>query len=73
MPTSRDRNQLDAASGVMPRRAKTKPKRASVLAIRMSIGNCSVTPMPTAAPLIAPITGFRLLKMRSVAMPPPSR
>jgi hypothetical protein len=50
----------------MPRRANTKPKRASVLAMRMSIGSCIVTPMPTAAPLMAPITGFRLLKMRSV-------
>ena len=73
MPTRRDRNQVDAASGVMPRREKTKPKRASVDASRMSIGICIVTPMPTAAPLIAPITGFRLLKMRSVVMPPPSR
>jgi len=57
----------------MPRRANTKPKRASVEARRMSIGNCIVTPTPTAAPLIAPITGLRLLKMRSVTMPPPSR
>ena len=57
----------------MPRRAKTKPNRASDEAMRMSIGNCIVTPMPTAAPLIAPITGFRLLNMRSVVSPPPSR
>jgi len=60
MPTSRGRNQDEAASGVMPRRAKTKPNRALVEARRMSIGNCMVTPMPTAAPLIAPITGLRL-------------
>ena len=73
MPTRRPRNHVDAASGVMPRRANTKPKRAVVLAMRMSIGSCIVMPMPTAAPLMAPITGFRLLKMRSVAMPPPSR
>ena len=31
---------------------------ASVEASRMSMGNCMVTPIPTAAPLIAPITGF---------------
>ena len=73
MPTSLVRNHDDAASGVMPRLANTKPKRASVEAMRMSIGICIVTPMPTAAPLIAPITGLRLLKMRSVVMPPPSR
>ena len=28
MPTIRGRNQLDAASGTMPRRANTRPKRA---------------------------------------------
>ena len=60
MPTRRGRNHDDAASGVMPRRAKTKPKRAVVEAMRMSIGSCMVAPMPTAAPLIAPMTGFRL-------------
>ena len=32
-----------------------------------------VTPMPTAGPFIAAITGFRHLKMRSVTRPPPSR
>ena len=37
----------------MPRRENTKPKRASVEAMRMSIGSCMVTPMPTAGPLIA--------------------
>ena len=31
MPTRRGRNQLDAASGTIPRRAKTKPKRASLI------------------------------------------
>ena len=35
MPTRRGRNQLDAASGLMPRRLKTKPKRAVVEAMRM--------------------------------------
>ncbi len=57
----------------MPRRENTKPKRAAVDARRMSIGSCIVTPTPTAAPLIAPITGFRLRKIRSVTIPPPSR
>ena len=42
----------------MPRRANTNPNRAVVLARRISIGNCIVAPIPTAAPLIAPITGF---------------
>jgi hypothetical protein len=61
MPTSRGRNHArKAASGVMPRRAKTKPKRACVEARRTSMGSCIVAPMPTAAPLIAPITGLRL-------------
>ena len=73
MPTTRGRNQLDAASGTMPRREKTNPKRADVLATRTSIGNVIVTPTPTAAPLMAPITGFCDRKMRSVSMPPPSR
>ena len=39
----------------------------------MSIGSCIVVPMPTDGPLIAPITGFRHSKMRSVTSPPPSR
>ncbi len=73
IPTMRGRNQLDAASGTMPRRANTSPKRASVDARRMSIGSCIVTPTPTAGPLIAPITGFRHSKIRSVTSPPPSR
>ena len=73
MPTTRGRNQLDAASGTMPRRANTNPNRAAVLASRMSIGNVIVTPTPTAAPLIAPITGFFESKIRSASMPPPSR
>ena len=46
----RGRNQDEAASGVMPRRANTKPNLASVDAIRMSIASCMVTPIPTAAP-----------------------
>ena len=63
----------DAASGFSPRRAKTKPYRASVEASRMSIASCMVTPTPTAAPLQAEITGFRLSKIRRVSRPPPSR
>ena len=42
----------------MPRRAKTKPKRAPVPARRKSIGNVIVAPMPTAGPLIAAMTGL---------------
>ena len=73
MPTMRGRNQPDAASGTMPRRAKTKPKRAVSDARRMSIGSVIVAPMPTAGPLIAPMIGFRQRNMRSVTSPPPSR
>ena len=73
MPTSRGKNQLDAASGTIPRRAKTKPKRAVSLARRKSIGSCMVAPMPTAAPLIAPMTGFLHWKIRKVSRPPESR
>ena len=58
MPTTRGRNQLEAASGTIPRLANTKPNRAAVLASLMSIGNVIVTPTPTAAPLIAPMTGL---------------
>ena len=42
MPTTRGRNQLDAASGTIPRRAKTKPKRALSDARRTSIGSVIV-------------------------------
>jgi hypothetical protein len=41
--------------------------------MRTSIGSNIVTPMPTAGPLTAAITGFCALKMRSVSRPPPSR
>ena len=73
MPTTRGRKYDEHASGTMPRRANTNPKRAFSLARRMSIGNVIVTPTPTAGPLIAPITGFLLAKIRSVSSPPPSR
>ena len=39
----------------------------------MSIGSVIVTPTPTAGPLMAAITGFRLLKIRRLTSPPPSR
>lgn len=39
----------------------------------MSIGSVIVTPTPTAAPLMAPITGFLHSKIRNDTMPPPSR
>ena len=73
MPTMRGRKYDEQASGTMPRRAKTRPKRALSLAMRMSIGSVIVTPTPTAGPLIAPITGFLQAKMRSDTRPPPSR
>jgi hypothetical protein len=69
MPTRRGRNQLEQASGTMPRRANTNPNRAAVLARRMSIGSVIVTPTPTAAPLIAPITGLVHSKIRSETRP----
>ena len=46
MPTMRGRNQVDAASGTMPRRPKTKPIRAFVEASRRSIASVMVAPMP---------------------------
>jgi hypothetical protein len=73
IPTTRGRNQLEHASGMIPRRAKTKPIRASSAASRTSIGNVIVAPTPTAGPLIAPITGFVEAKIRSVNSPPLSR
>ena len=73
MPTTRGKNQEEHASVMMPRRAKTKPNFALSLAKRMSIGKVIVTPTPTAAPLIAPITGFKLSKIRRDTNPPPSR
>ena len=57
-PTTLGRNQLLHASITRPRRAKTKPNRALVEARRISIGNCMVTPTPTAGPFTAAIIGF---------------
>ena len=73
MPTIRGRNQLDAASGTSPRRAKTKPNFAVSAAILMSAGSVMVAPTPTAGPLTATITGLREAAMRSETIPPPSR
>ncbi len=73
MPTILGRNQLEQASGTMPRRENTKPKRAVSLAMRISMASCMVAPMPTAGPLTAAITGLRQLKIASVTRPPPSR
>jgi hypothetical protein len=73
MPTTRGRNQDDAASGTIPTRPNTKPNRADCPAMRMSIGSVSVAPMPTAGPLIAAITGFRSAANGSEATPPASR
>ena len=48
IPTMRGRNQLEAASGTIPRRAKTKPIFAPSATRRMSIGSVIVMPTPTA-------------------------
>ena len=58
MPTMRGRNHDEHASGTMPILPNTKPMRALSDARRMSIASVIVAPMPTAAPLIAPMTGF---------------
>src|SRR3984957_7102725 len=67
----RGRTQLEAASGTMPRWENTKPNRAASLAMRISIASCMVTPMPTAGPFTAAITGFKHLKMPRGAGPAP--
>ena len=51
-------------------RSRSAPRST---AMRTSIGSSMVTPMPTAGPFTAAITGLRQLKMRSVMRPPPSR
>ncbi len=73
MPTARGRNQVEHASGVRPRWVKTKPILAPSAARRKSIGRVMVMPTPTAAPLSAPITGLRQLKIASDTSPPESR
>ena len=73
IPTRRGRNQLEHASGTIPRRANTKPIFAPSAASRTSIGSVIVMPTPTAGPLIAAITGFTHWNSRSEMRPPPSR
>ena len=53
-------NQEEQASGVTPL-VKTKPILLLAATRRMSMGRVMVIPTPTAAPLIAPITGLRQL------------
>jgi hypothetical protein len=71
----RGRNQALPASGVSPRRAKTKPNLASADAMRMSIGSARVMPTPTAGPLIAAIDGLvqlNIASMKLASLRPPS-
>ena len=49
MPTIRGRNQLEHASGTMPRRAKTNPILDPSATSRMSIGKVIVMPTPPRA------------------------
>ena len=58
---------------MIPIRPKTKPMRACVDAIRMSMASVMVAPMPTAAPLMAAITGLGSAWIASVTRPPVSR
>ena len=67
------RNQLEAASGTIPSRPNTNPIRAFVEASRRSMARVMVAPMPTAAPLIAAITGLGRAWMARVTRPPVSR
>ena len=69
----RGRNQLEQASGTMPMLPNTKPNRALSDAMRMSIASGNVAPTPTAAPLMAAITGFVQSKIASTTRPPVSR
>jgi hypothetical protein len=73
IPTTRGRNQLEAASCTIPRRVNTNPNRADSAAIRTSIGSVIVAPMPTAGPLTAAITGLCSAAKGSEATPPQSR
>ena len=54
-------------------RPNTKPMRALSDARRTSIASVIVAPMPTAAPLIAAMTGFLHSKTASATRPPVSR
>jgi hypothetical protein len=72
IPTILGRYQLDADSGAIPRCEYTNPNRPAVEQIRMSIPNVEDTPNPTAAPLIAAITGFGKSNNRIVIEAVPS-
>ena len=72
IPTMRGRNQLEQASGTMPRFAKTKPYLAFLDASLTSMAHCIVAPIPTAGPLHAEMTGFKHSKILRVSNPPPS-
>src|SRR6185503_14810631 len=58
-PMMRGTVQCECASGSTPRRTCAKASFASFATSRMSHCMASVSPMPTAWPLIAAITGFR--------------
>ena len=73
IPTILGRNQLEHASGVIPILPNTNPIFAFVEAIRASMASVIVAPIPTAAPLIAAMTGFLHAKIASVTRPPVSR
>ena len=51
---------MEDSSGTMPRRVKTKPYLASAAPNRTSHWVGRVTPMPTAEPFIAAMTGVRI-------------
>ena len=72
-PTSFGRKYPHAASGTIPRRAKTKPSLALSETIRISAASVGDKPPPTAVPLIAAMTGFRQRLIVSDYSPPLSR
>ncbi len=57
----------------MPILLKTNPTRVFSQANRISMAHVMVAPMPTAAPLIAPMMGFLHSYMASTTLPPESR
>src|SRR5579875_1464604 len=59
-PISRGSSQVEEASGTIPRRVKTNPYLASAAANLTSHPIGRVSPMPTADPFIAAMTGVRI-------------
>lgn len=53
-----------------PRRAKTSPILACLQVMRMAIGRVIVTPIPTAEPFMAAMTGFLHWCIAMVSLPP---